>query len=102
MNIEKTINSDVITLALTGRLDTITSSKLTQEVENAGITGTTRLVLDFKGLDYISSAGLGVVLTAQKKVTALKATMEIINVNENINDIFNMTGFSKFLTIKTA
>jgi anti-sigma B factor antagonist len=100
MNIEKTVTGKIVTLAFSGRLDTITCSQLTTEIENMEIQSGNEIILDFKNLDYISSAGLGVILTAQKKITALSAKMEIINVNEIVNDIFNITGFSKFLNIK--
>jgi len=100
MDIQKTVNGNVITVGLTGRLDTITSSKFTDEIEGIAIQSGNQVVLDFKHLDYISSAGLGAILTAQKKITALSAEMEIINVNEIVSDILNITGFSKFLKIK--
>jgi anti-sigma B factor antagonist len=100
MNIEKTVTGQLISLAFSGRLDTITSSKFTEEIENIKIQNGNEIILDFKNLDYISSAGLGAILTAQKQVTALNATMAIINVNEIVNDIFTITGFSKFLNIK--
>ncbi len=102
MTIEKKINGLDITLSLTGRLDTLTSAGFAEEFEAVEISAGSQVILDFKNLDYISSAGLSAILTAQKRVTALKAEMEIINANEIITDIFNMTGFSKFLKIRKS
>ncbi len=99
MDIIKTKDENRITLALSGRLDTVTSSKLGEELalifEEDGI----ELVFDFEALDYISSAGLRVLLTAQKKINALATTMKIINANENVKEVFDVTGFSGILTI---
>lgn len=100
MKIEKSITGNLITLAFSGRLDTITCAKFTEEIDATEIQNGSEIILDFRNLEYISSAGLGVILTAQKKITALNASMKIINVNEIVNDIFNITGFSKFLNIK--
>ncbi len=100
MKIEKSITGNLITLAFSGRLDTITSAKFTEEIDGTEIQNGSEIILDFRNLEYISSAGLGVILTAQKKITALNASMKIINVNEIVNDIFSITGFSKFLNIK--
>lgn len=101
MDIQKTVDNNIITFTLTGRLDTITSPALTTEMNNTGLTQGSKIILDFGNLEYISSAGLGVVLAAQKKISAEQASLEIINVSENINEIFTITGFSKFLNLKT-
>ena len=100
MDIIKTSNENSVTLALSGRLDTVTSSKLGEELAIIFDEGAIELVLNLEALDYISSAGLRVLLTAQKKVNALATTMKIINANENVKEVFDVTGFSEILTIE--
>ncbi|MBV7272448.1 STAS domain-containing protein [Clostridiaceae bacterium UIB06] len=100
MEIKQIKNEDVVTLALSGRLDTITSSKLGEELEKVFQEGKINLVFDFEALDYISSAGLRVLLIAQKKINALAATMKIINANETVKEVFEVTGFSGILNIE--
>ena len=96
INIEKTNNTTV--LKIDGRLDTTTAPVLEQTIrdEEASLQN---LVLDFEGVDYISSAGLRVLLGAQKKMNVL-GHMELIHVSEAIMDIFEMTGFADILEIK--
>ncbi len=96
INIEKTNNATVI--KIDGRLDTTTAPELEKTINNEG-DALENLVLDFKGVDYISSAGLRVLLTAQKKMNA-QGHMELIDVNEAVMDIFEMTGFADILVIK--
>ena len=98
MNIEKVINGNEITLKVSGRLDTTTAPKL--EAAIVEIMGDCEhLVLNFAGLEYISSAGLRVILKAQKSMAA-KGGMKLLNVNETIMEIFEITGFSDILTIE--
>ena len=98
MTIEKTINGSELTLCLTGRLDTTTAPQLETELKRS-ISGVEKLVLDFSTLEYLSSAGLRVLLAAQK-VMNKQGTMVIRNINETIADIFEVTGFSEILTIE--
>jgi len=98
MNINKTVNGAELVLALEGRLDTTTAPSLETEIKNS-ITGITSLVLDFSALEYISSAGLRVLLSAQK-VMNKQGKMVVKNVNETIMDVFELTGFSDVLTIE--
>lgn len=98
MNIEKEINGTVSTLKVSGRLDTTTAPALEAAVSET-VAGAEQLVLDFAGLEYISSAGLRVILKAQKTMTA-KGGMKLLHVNETIMEIFEITGFSDILTIE--
>ena len=99
MTITKTVEGNNITLAVAGRLDTITSVQLSNEFEKIFAEGASNLLLDFKELDYISSAGLRILLVAQKQVTSLGTKMEISGVSDSVKDVFNITGFSGILTI---
>lgn len=96
INIEKE-NGRVI-LKVEGRLDTTSAPELEKAINAEGEV-LINLVLDFKGVDYISSAGLRVLLTAQKKMN-VQGHMELINVCEAVMDIFEMTGFADILEIK--
>ena len=98
MQINKTKNDSNLTLALTGRLDTNTAPLLEAELGD-GLDGVTDLVLDFASLEYISSAGLRVILSAQKEMNA-RGKMVIKNVCADIMDVFDITGFSDILTIE--
>ncbi|MBQ4361853.1 MAG: STAS domain-containing protein [Lachnospiraceae bacterium] len=97
LDIKKTSEGTQTTVSLTGRLDTVTSPDLEKELKEF-IEGTTELVLDFNELDYISSAGLRVLLSAQK-IMNKQGSMKLINVSESIMEIFEVTGFSDILTI---
>lgn len=98
MTIEKKINGTELTIALTGRLDTITAPQLENELK-ASLEGVENLALDFAGLDYLSSAGLRVLLAAQKQMNK-QGSMVVRNVNETISEIFDVTGFCDILTIE--
>ena len=98
MNIEKVCAKNVITLKLRGRLDTTTAPSLETAVSEV-VGACENLVLDFAGLEYISSAGLRVILKAQKAMAA-KGGMKVLHVNETIMEIFEITGFSDILTIE--
>lgn len=98
LSIEKTRQEDALTLALTGRLDTTTAPELEQELR-AELDGVRSLTLDFSALDYISSAGLRVLLSAQK-VMNRQGEMKLCGVNETIAEIFDITGFTDILTIE--
>ncbi|OQA07176.1 MAG: putative anti-sigma factor antagonist BtrV [Firmicutes bacterium ADurb.Bin373] len=98
MNIEKTLNADELTIALTGRLDTTTAPQLEGELKTS-LDGVSTLLLDFTGLEYISSAGLRVLLSTQK-VMNKQGKMIIRHVNETILEVFEVTGFTDILTIE--
>ncbi len=100
MNVEKRINGDEITILLSGRLDSNTAPQLEAEV-NESIDDAETLILDFEGLEYLSSAGLRVLLSAHK--TFLKkgsGKMIIRHVNETIHEVFEVTGFLDILNIE--
>jgi anti-sigma B factor antagonist len=99
MNIEKKNSGDTLTIALEGRLDTTTSPDL-EEVVTGALEDFDSIIFDFENLSYISSAGLRVVLSIQKKMNAKNGNFIIKNVNDSVQEIFNMTGFSNILTIK--
>ena len=98
MEIKKTSNGTALGIALEGRLDTTTAPQLEAELKSA-LSGVTDLTFDFEKLDYISSAGLRVLLSAQK-VMNRQGSMKITNVNESIMEVFDVTGFVDILTIE--
>ena len=97
MKIEKKLDKTTLSLELEGRLDTTTAPEFEAEIGDLG--GVEELVVDMKKLDYISSAGLRVILKAQKIMNE-KGSMKLKNVGENIMEVFEITGFSDFLTIE--
>ncbi|MCM1237338.1 MAG: STAS domain-containing protein [Bacteroidales bacterium] len=98
MNIEKTENGTEVTLALSGRLDTVTAPQLEEKVQES-LAGTQMLVMDFQDLEYLSSAGLRVLLTAHKAMMKSGGKLEIRHVNEVIHEVFEVTGFLDVLNI---
>ena len=99
MNIEKSYDNKVLTLTVKGRIDTITSKELEEEI-TAEIGNFDSLILDFADLEYISSAGLRVLISTQKKLKADNIPMTIKNVNDSVREIFRMSGFDKILKIE--
>ena len=97
LNIVKAIENGKAAFALEGRLDTVTAPELEKELKGS-LEGVSELTLDFKQLEYISSAGLRVLLAAQKTMNK-QGEMRLMNVNETIMEIFEVTGFSDILTI---
>lgn len=100
MNIIQKKDSNLISLALSGRLDSVTQNELAETLNKIFSSETASLMFDFSGLDYISSAGLRVLLTAQKKVNSWGTTMKIIGVKPEIREVFEMTGFADIMTIE--
>lgn len=98
MNIQKKANGNILEIALEGRLDTVTAPELEAELRNS-LNGAEALVMDFEKLDYISSAGLRVLLSAHKQM-ASKDGMKITHVNEIVREVFDVTGFSDILDIE--
>lgn len=98
LNIEKAIEKGSAVYTLEGRLDTTTAPALEKELKDA-LDGVKDLTLDFAALDYISSAGLRVLLSTQKLMNK-QGKMKIAHVNETVMEIFEVTGFSDILTIE--
>ena len=98
MDIKKSMENGVLTVSVIGRVDTTTAPTLETELKN-NMSGCDSLVLDFAQVEYISSAGLRVLLSAHK-VMSKKGGMKLINVSEDIAEIFEVTGFSDFLVIE--
>ena len=98
MKINKTRNESTLIIALEGRLDTTTAPALEAELKSS-LDGVTALEMDFSQLEYISSAGLRVLLSAQKTMNN-QGAMKVTHVSETIMEIFEVTGFSDILTIE--
>ena len=98
MTIEKTIDGSMAVFHITGMLDTETAPEL-EALLDSGLSGIDDLTLDFEALEYISSAGLRVILKAQKMMNAA-GKMKIVHVNESVMEIFEITGFTSILTIE--
>ena len=98
MTLEIKKNNDEIAIEIVGRLDTITAPALDKTI-NDHTHEIKSLVLDLKGLEYISSAGLRVLLSAQKKMQQI-GTMKVTNVREEVMEVFEMTGFADILVIE--
>ena len=99
MNLEKKQEGSALTIKISGRLDTTTAPVLDEELK-ASLEGTEALVLDFSDIEYISSAGLRVLLSAQKIMNKQEGSMKLTGVNEDIMEIFEVTGFVDILTIE--
>ena len=98
MTIEIKKTDEVTVIEVAGRLDTITAPALDKTI-NEDIADTKNLVLDIKGVEYVSSAGLRVLLSAQKKMQKI-GSMKVINVCEEVMEVFEMTGFADILVIE--
>ena len=98
MTITKNLNGSTLTVALEGRLDTTTAPELEQALKES-LDGANELTMDFAKLDYISSAGLRVLLSAHKAMSK-KGGMKVVNVNDVVSEVFDVTGFADILTIE--
>ena len=98
MTIEKKINQDAVTLIVSGRLDTQTAPELEKELDSI-LSGLKELTFDMTNLEYVSSAGLRVILKAQKAMNA-QGSMKLTGVNDSIMEVFDITGFLDILTIE--
>ena len=98
LNIVKKQEGDTLTVKLDGRLDTNTAPEFQNEVEPL-LNSISKLSLDFEKLDYLSSAGLRVLLTFEQEMEEQEKTMEVTHVNSLIHDVFDVTGFLDILTI---
>ena len=94
INVERDL--ELVTLEITGRLDTTTASNL-ESVVNDLSENTKELVFDISGVEYISSAGIRVLIGAYKKINLQKGTMRIVKANEQVYEVFEMTGLSDML-----
>ena len=99
LKIDKTIENGKAVIAPEGRLDTVTSPDMENAIKET-IPGISELTLDLANLEYISSAGLRVLLSAKKAIGGAGGSMKIRNVNDTIMEIFDITGFSDILTIE--
>ncbi len=98
LEINKTMDGTNLTMALVGRLDTTTAPELEADVKGS-LEGISELTMDMEGLEYVSSAGLRILLMAQKTMNK-QGSMKVIHVSKEVMDIFDVTGFSDFLTIQ--
>ena len=98
MTINKDLNGKTLTLQIVGRLETSTAPEL-EETIDASLSGVEELIMDMGELEYASSAGLRVILKAQKSMNA-QGSMKVIHVNETIMEVFDITGFVDILTIE--
>ena len=98
LNIVKKQDGDTLTVKLDGRLDTNTAPDFQTEMEPL-LNDISKLVLDFEKLDYISSAGLRVLLTFEQEMEEQEKTLELTHVNDIIHDVFDVTGFLDILMI---
>ena len=98
MTIEKKINNDAVTLIVSGRLDTQTAPELENELDKT-LSNVKELTFDMTNLEYVSSAGLRVILKAQKAMNA-QGSMKLTGVNDSIMEVFDITGFLDILTIE--
>ena len=98
MNINRKVNEKELIVIAEGRIDTNTAPLLENEITD--IEKFENLIFDFKNVEYISSAGLRVLLTAQKRINKVSGNMKISNVSENVKDVFEVTGFTDILKIE--
>lgn len=98
LNISKESNATSLTVILEGRLDTTTAPDLEKELKDS-LDDVTELIMDFEKLEYISSAGLRVLLSAQK-IMSRQGEMKLIHVSDTIMEIFEVTGFADILTFE--
>lgn len=98
MTIDRSVDGAKTNLKISGRLDTSTAPELEATI-NTCLTGVEELIMDFEGLEYVSSAGLRVILKTQK-IMNKQGSMKIINVNDTIMEVFDITGFADVLTIE--
>ena len=97
MTINKTQNGNALTVAIEGRLDTTTAPQLEAELKDS-LDGITELTMELSAMEYISSAGLRVLLSAQK-IMNKQGKMKVTGVNETVMEVFEVTGFSDILNI---
>lgn len=99
MDIKQTKDGNKLTIALSGRLDTTTAPQLEEALASA-LDGVADLVFDFSQIEYISSAGLRILLNTQKKISAAGGSMKLTGVNDVVREVFEVTGFINILSIE--
>ena len=102
MQITTNISNQNLIISLSGRLDTITSPQLEEEINRHSLDEIETVTLNMRALEYISSAGLRVILMLYKKLTSIGGKLRLVNVNDMIMEIFTMTGMDSFLDIEKA
>ena len=102
MQITTNVSNHNLIISLSGRLDTMTSTQLDEEINRNSFDEIETVTLNMRALEYISSAGLRVVLKLHKKMTAQGGQLKLINVNDMIMEIFTMTGMDSFLEMDYA
>lgn len=100
MEIVKSLNGTELTLVVKGKIDTKSTPELEEALDGA-LDGITKLIFDFKDVIYITSAGLRALLAAQTTMDDVNGEMIIRYVNEEVKEVFDVTGFSKFLTLES-
>ena len=91
--------NDTLTVAISGNIDTVTAPELDTKLQE-NLSGIKDLILDFAAVDYISSAGLRVILMANQQLEDADGTMTIKNANDDVRDVFEMTGFDSLLNLE--
>ena len=99
MDIQQTKDGNKLTVTLSGRLDTTTAPQLEETLASA-LDGVTDLVFDFNQIQYISSAGLRILLNTQKKISAAGGSMKLVGVNDVVREVFEVTGFINILSVE--
>ena len=99
MEIKQTKDGNKLTIELSGRLDTTTAPQL-EEALAAALDGVSGVIFDFNKIEYISSAGLRILLNTQKKISAAGGSMKLVGVNDVVREVFEVTGFINILTIE--
>jgi anti-sigma B factor antagonist len=99
IEIVKTRNGDMVTLEINGKLNAATSEEFAAAIE-AAIAETDKLTLDFRGVTYLASAGLRVLVSAQKRLVSQSGSFTLINVGETIREVFEVTGLDGVLGVK--
>ncbi|MBR5966609.1 MAG: STAS domain-containing protein [Treponema sp.] len=99
MEIKQTKDANKLTVELSGRLDTTTAPQLEEALASA-LDGVKDLVFDFNQIQYISSAGLRVLLNTQKKISAAGGSMKLVGVNDVVREVFEVTGFINILSVE--
>lgn len=102
MEINKAVSNQNVIITLKGRLDTMTAQQLIGEISDIDYDETETVTLNFKDLEYVSSAGLRVVLTLYKNLKSNNGNLKIVNVNNMIMELFTMTGMKDYLDIEQA
>lgn len=99
MKIEMSKNDSALTVTLEGRLDTTTSPELEKSLQE-NLNGVQEVTMDFAGVEYVSSAGLRVLLSVQKRMNSAGGSMRLLHVNDSVMEVFDITGFADILTIE--